>query len=167
MLDWKRESLVDAGALIASISKEITACNCCGCLQDEGRCPFCCEKRKSEKRLCLIAHPKDAFSIEQTGNYKGLYHVLGGLISPLDGRGPEHLNLSSLKERIKDDSIQEIIIALDFTVEGDATALYIKREVEPLVHKLSRLAFGLPLGSSLDYVDHGTLAYAFAARSTF
>jgi recombination protein RecR len=117
--------------------------------------------------LCVIASLRDAFTIEETREFFGGYHVLGGLLSPLDGKGPELLGIEKLRARIKTDGIEELVIALDSTLEGDATALYLKNALSNLPIKISRLAFGIPLGSSLDYVDGGTLARAFSARSTY
>lgn len=111
--------------------------------------------------------PRDVFAIESTHEFKGVYHVLGKLLSPMQGIGPDALNLEKLKKRIIDLQIDEIIIALDSTLEGDATALYLKQELESLNLRISRLAFGLPIGSSLDYVDGGTLARALSARGKF
>ena len=115
----------------------------------------------------MIASPRDAFAIEATHEFKGLYHVLGGLLSPMEGIGPERLSLAPLRQRVAQDNIREVVIALDSTLEGDATALYIKQELSSCNVHISRLAFGLPMGSSLDYVDGGTLARALSARSSF
>lgn len=114
--------------------------------------------------ICVIASPRDAFAIEETREFNGLYHVLGGVLSPMEGFHPEKLTIGILKDRIAQLQIKEVIIALDSTLEGDATALYLKRELAPFSVQVSRLAFGLPMGSSLDYVDGGTLARAFSGR---
>ena len=117
--------------------------------------------------MCIIATAKDVFAIEETGTFQGLYHVLGGLLSPLEGRHPQHLNFEGLKRRIETLKVQEITIALDSTLEGDTTALYLREQLQNFNIKVSRLAFGLPMGSSLDFVDGGTLSRAFSGRQGF
>lgn len=111
--------------------------------------------------------PKDAYAIEETHSFKGLYHVLGCLLSPIEGKSIEHLNLEQLKKRLEAHPIKEVIIALDSTLEGDTTSLYLKEYLLKWGLNVSRLAFGLPLGSSLDFVDGGTLARAFMGRQSF
>lgn len=168
MLAWPVEYLEEMAGIIKDIPIQLKACKCCGCLQTEAEsCHFCAESRHGTGVLCIVASPRDAFAIEATGEYKGLYHVLGGLLSPLQGIGPDKLNIYTLKERVVFSAIKEIVIALDSTLEGDATALYIKQELEQEGVNISRLAFGLPMGSSLDYVDGGTLGRAFAGRGRF
>ena len=167
LLTWKSDHLKEMAAILDEIPLKLKHCKECGCLMGEEGCPFCSEMRSNSGIVCVIASPRDAFAIEETREYKGLYHVLGGLLSPLEGFGPENLNLISLKQRIKTHSIKEVVVALDSTLEGDTTSLYLKRELEALGVPISRLAFGLPMGSSLDYVDGGTLARAFSARSKY
>lgn len=167
LIDWKEQELQQLGSLIQITQKMIIPCTECGCILQDSVCPFCTDTRSQTKTLCVIATPKEAYALESTHAFKGLYHVLGGLLSPLDGFHPEKLTLSSLTRRIRDLQIQELVLALDSTVEGDATALYLKRELSTLPLSISRLAFGLPMGSSLDYVDGGTLARALQGRSKF
>lgn len=165
LLSWTPSELNDLSSLLSEIPQKLNTCDECGCLKGEEACRFC--KNDTHHSLCVIASPKDAFAIASTHEYKGLYHVLGGLISPLEGMGPEHLQIEKLLKRIEQYQIQEVIIALDSTVEGDATSLYLKKQLESLPIQVSRLAFGMPMGSSLDYVDGGTLARALTGRSTF
>lgn len=167
MLNWRPEHLNEMAHVIKEIPLKLKHCSRCGCLIGDELCMFCEEARYLMGTVCVIASPRDAFAIEETREYKGLYHVLGGLLSPLEGFGPEKLAIQPLKERIQKHHLREVVIALDSTLEGDATALYLKRELEPLAVHMSRLAFGLPMGSSLDYVDGGTLAKALSARSKF
>lgn len=167
MLDWKVEQLEALAEIIRTTPQKLKYCTECGCLVGEEQCQFCHPSRDSLGTLCIIASAKDAFAIEETREYKGLYHVLGGLLSPLEGRGPEQLHFSKLQSRIARKNIKEVIIALDSTLEGDATSLYIKRELASLPVNVSRLAFGLPMGSSLDYVDGGTLTKALLGRGSF
>lgn len=167
LLNWKPEHLEEISTLLQDIPLKLKHCVECGCLIGEEACPFCDESRRNSGTLCIISSTRDVFAIEETREYKGLYHVLGGLLSPMEGFGPDKLNLNRLKHRIKTLSIREVVIALDSTLEGDATSLYIKRELDALGVPISRLAFGLPMGSSLDYVDGGTLARALSARAKF
>ena len=117
--------------------------------------------------MCVLASAKDVYAMEETHQFKGVYHVLGSLISPLEGKGPELLPLAQMRKRIERLQIREVVIALDSTLEGDATSLFLKKELQPLPVDISRLALGLPMGSSLDYVDGGTLARAFSGRAPF
>lgn len=167
MLDWSQEELNKMGRIIAEIPEKISKCLSCGCLKSESECHFCQPKREEPKVLCILAYPKDAFAIESTHEYKGLYHVLGKLLSPLDGITPSDLEIPKLLDRIEKHEIKEVILALDSTLEGDATALYLKRVLQERPVQVSRLAFGIPMGSSIDYVDGGTLARAFAFRSKY
>lgn len=167
LLNWPDYQLRELGQVVAEIKNKLKYCHDCGCLMDETACSFCDLSKRDSHLLCVIASPRDAFSIEDTHEYKGLYHVLGGVLSPLEKRGPDQLSLQKLKNRITALNIQEIVIALDSTLEGDATSLFIKQELAPYSVHVSRLAFGLPMGSSLDYVDGGTLARALAGRNQF
>ena len=166
MLSWPAAHLQEMQEIIGSIPDKIKQCALCGCLQDEGHCSFCSNRIES-KKMCVIASARDVFAIEATREYQGLYHVLGGLLSPLHGKGPEQLSIASLKRRLEDLQTQEIVLALDSTLEGDATALFLKRELESFPAHVSRLAFGMPIGSSLDYIDSGTLARALSGRAHF
>lgn len=158
-------------SLLANIIHEtplrLKTCPVCGCLIGEASCPFCEASRSTLGVICIVASARDTFAIEATHEYRGLYHVLGGLLSPMEGIGPEKLTIESLKQRIRSLQIKEVVIALDSTLEGDATALYLKQELADLSVQMTRLAFGLPMGSALDYVDGGTLARAFSGRSRF
>ncbi len=167
LLTWPEDHLRELGGVVSSIKAKLHQCQICGCLMGEEGCPFCNVSRRDSHLICVIASPRDVFSIEETHEYQGLYHVLGGVLSPLERRGPEHLSVSKLKKRLIDLQIKEVIIALDSTLEGDATALFLKQELASYPLRISRLAFGLPMGSSLEYVDGGTLARAFSGRGHF
>ena len=167
LLKWPEQSLQQMADLISDTPRQLRHCMQCGSLTGIEDCHFCHSSRKNQQTLCVVATPRDVFAIEATREYHGLYHVLGCLLSPLQGIGPEHLCLSKLKERITTLNIQEVVIALDSTLEGDATALFLKQQIDPLQIQTSRLAFGLPMGSSFDYVDGGTLARALSARNHF
>lgn len=167
LLTWPKEQLSEMAGVIDTIHDRLKSCIDCGCLAENSDCRFCLDERAISGVLCIVASPRDVFAIEATGEYRGLYHVLGGTLSPLEGIGPEKLHIDSLKNRLSSLILQEVIIAIDSTLEGDATSLYLKQEIEPLGIRVSRLAFGLPIGSSIDYVDGGTLARAFAGRRHF
>jgi recombination protein RecR len=167
LLNWSDGELQIFSSLLAEFKKKMIQCSECRCLTDNGLCPFCHSGMRDRTQLCIIASPRDAYSLEETGAYRGLYHVLGGLLSPLDGRAPEHLNLDPLKKRITSLQIKEIIIALDSTLEGDTTSLFLKEQIWEWGLPVSRLAFGLPIGSSLDFVDGGTLTRALTGRQSF
>ncbi|MBJ7449182.1 MAG: recombination protein RecR [Parachlamydiales bacterium] len=168
MLTWSPQQLNEFANLVSAIPHELPSCNECGCLTDrDANCFFCNNPARNQSVICILAHAKDVYSIEETREYTGVYHVLGGLLSPLEHKGPEHLKLPNLKERILSKKINEVIIALDSTLEGDATALFLKKELENDPVEVSRLAFGMPMGSSFDYVDGGTLARAMAGRRLF
>ena len=168
MLNWPKEHLSHLADAISTVPGKLTHCQECGCLIDSQiACPFCHSHRAHDHTLCVVGTSREVFAIEETREYKGLYHVLGGLLSPKNGFGAKELKLDKLIKRIKDLQIKEVIIALDSTVEGDATSLYLRQELEPLNIQITRLAFGLPMGSALGYVDGGTLARAFSGRRSF
>ena len=148
LLHWsenERQQLQEA--LVAL--KQIQLCSVCGSLQ-EMHCHFCDNPQRKSDVLCIVGSPKEVFTIEQTGEFFGKYHVLNGLLSPLDGRSEETLGLERLIARIKANAIKEVILALDSSLEGDATALFLKEELKGFNVNVSRLAFGIPVGSSLE-----------------
>lgn len=167
LLDWSKEQLAEFSKAIDEMPDKLQHCPECGCLKDDRACAFCIPTRQASQLLCIVANPRDALCIESTREHSGLYHVLGGLISPLEGITPEKLKIAKLKERIASLNIKEVVVALDATVEGDTTSLYLKQELASFPLTLSRLAFGLPMGSSFDYVDGGTLARALSGRAIF
>jgi len=167
LLEWPEKDLNQFANQLNQLKQELKMCQECGCLEQEEGCPYCDDKKRNTQILCLVSHFKDVFAIEETHEYQGLYHVLGGLLSPLEGKGPHQLTMDKLKQRISNLGVTELIIAIDSTLEGDATALHVKKELESFEISVSRLAFGLPLGSALDYVDGGTLAKAFVGRRGF
>lgn len=167
LLDWSEEDLTALAQHFADIKKKIYLCPECQALMEEGTpCTFCNPSLRDSRCLCIVGSPKDIYPIEETRIFKGMYHVLGALLSPLQKFGPELLRIDRLKERIGKNHVEEIIIALDSTLEGDATSLYLKKELEAIPDlRVSRLAFGLPLNSTLDFIDGGTLAKALSGRS--
>lgn len=172
LLGWDEKELESFTSRLDTLHTTITHCAVCNCLKSADKeCDFCSDKKRNPKLLCIVASVKDVYSLEETRSYNGLYHVLGGLLSPLTGYTPEKLNLESLRERLQNkqegDTIEEVIIAIDSTLEGDTTSLYIKELLQKWNIKASRLAFGIPIGSSLDFVDGGTLLRAFEGRLSF
>ena len=167
LLNWPESHLNDLAESVSTAKARIRACPDCHCLMDELGCDFCNLSKRESRVICVIATAKDVYAIEETKAFTGLYHVLGGLLSPLDGKHPHHLDLPGLKKRITAHGVQEAILALDSTLEGDTTALYLKEQLQPCGIKVSRLAFGLPMGSSLDFVDGGTLSHALTGRLGF
>ncbi len=167
LLSWPQDQLKTLGEILEGIQTKIPPCQLCGCLTDQGLCKFCTQTKRDPSQLCIVASQRDVFAVEETGSYVGLYHVVEHLLSPLDGRHAETLRLDKIKERIAQNEAKEIILAFDSTLEGDTTALYLKSKLENLGLSISRLAFGLPMGSSLEYIDGGTLARALKGRQTF
>lgn len=167
LLGWEGKDLHEFAEGVGTLKDKVQACLDCGCLMEGVRCTFCDQERRDRTQMCIIASPRDVYAIEETGNYRGMYHVLGALLSPLDGKTPESLNLPHLMTRLEQLETQEVILALDSTLEGDATSLYLKDAFVKQGIEVSRLALGLPLGSSLDFVDEGTLSQAFSGRQKF
>lgn len=167
LLTLPPQHLHELGETILVAQNKLKCCDECGCLMDEKTCLFCPNPKRESHSICVLSSPREAFAIEETNEYRGLYHVLGGLLSPLENRGPHHLKIQKLKDRIESLKISEVVIALDSTLEGDATSLFLKQELASYPVRISRLAFGLPMGSALEYVDGGTLARALTGRNQF
>jgi recombination protein RecR len=157
------QSLAEA---ILAVKDRIRFCSVCYALTEQDPCELCTDERRDATIICVVAEAKDIYAIERTGAYKGRYHVLGGLISPMDGIGPAQLHVKELIERIGAESPHEIILATNPNAEGEATALYLSRLIQPLGTKVTRLAYGLPIGADLDYADEVTLAKALEGRRT-
>ena len=137
---------------------------CCN-LTDATQCPVCEDARRDRTVICVVEDPQDVLAIERTREYTGLYHVLHGTISPMDGRGPEALRVKELLHRLADESVTEVIMATNPTVEGDYTAMYLSRLLKPLNIKVTRLAYGIPVGGDLEYADEVTLSRSLEGRS--
>jgi len=141
-------------------------CTSCNNFSETPTCNLCLDPKRNKKILCIIEMPTDLLMFEQTHSFDGMYYILMGRLSPLDGIGPKDLNMGGLYDRCKDEKIEEIIIATNFTKEGDATATYITELLKDLGKKLSRIARGMPSGSEIEYTDSGTLAQAISERKT-
>ncbi|WP_319757385.1 recombination mediator RecR [uncultured Sphaerochaeta sp.] len=153
---------------IATIQDRIFPCSICGSFTETDPCPVCCDASRDRSLLCVVEEPQDVLTIQSSGAYNGLYHVLGGAISPLDGVGPEQLSFSRLLQRIKEGQFRELIIATNPTEEGDTTALYIRHILKEYTElSITRLASGLPIGGDLEYADRITLARSLRGRVTF
>lgn len=166
MINWSQEILEEFADTIAKIKKDLVFCDTCGSLIQEVPCQFC---KKPSLQLCIVATFKDVFTIEAMKEYTGHYHVLGGLLSPIRDQEIAIHRINALKKQIQEKNIHEIIIALEPTLEGDATTLFLKKQVLDEFQNLqiSRLALGIPVGSNFDFVDPGTLARAFQGRTIF
>lgn len=152
------EALLDA-------RHKIGFCSICGHLTETSPCAICENEGRDRSLLCVVEEPKDVIAMERTKVYKGLYHVLGGALSPLEGIGPEELRIKELLQRISNGDFREMIVATDPNVEGEATALYLGKLLRPMGYKVTRLARGLPVGGDLEYADEITLGKAFEGRT--
>jgi len=159
----KEEALSLSNSILA-IKQKVKLCSICYNITEENPCAICRNERREKDVVCVVEGPQDLAAIEKTGDYKGGYHVLHGVLSPLDGVGPEDLNIQSLVERVKRESIQEVIVATNPKVEGEATALYIAKVLKTFEIKVTRLAQGLPIGGELEYFDEATVSKAFEGR---
>lgn len=166
LIGWKKEDLTALGGLLEDLPSKIIPCQVCGCLTQEGACPFCERASRDSTSLCILSSPRDVYAIEETRSFSGLYHVIEHLLSPLDGRHAHTLRIDRIEQRIARHSIQEVILAFDSTLEGDTTALFLKQQLSKYPLSISRLAFGIPVGSSLEYIDSGTLSKALSGRQT-
>ena len=154
-------ALADA---IMAVKDKVRFCSTCFSLTEDDPCTICTDEERDQKTICVVAEAKDIYAIERTGAFKGRYHVLGGLISPMDGIGTAQLRVKELVERIGIENPTEIILATNPNAEGEATALYPSRLFQSVVSQVSRLAYGLPIGADLDYADEVTLARALDGR---
>jgi recombination protein RecR len=157
------ELLADA---IIALKDRVRLCSRCFSITEEDPCAICGDPRREARMLCVVAEAKDIYALERTSAYNGRYHVLGGLISPMDGVGPAQLRVKELIERIGASGFEEVIVATNPNAEGEATALYLSRLIGPLGVLVTRLAYGLPIGGDLDYADEVTLAKAIEGRRT-
>ncbi|MEX1135443.1 MAG: recombination mediator RecR [Balneolales bacterium] len=154
---------------IFELKKSIKNCSTCYNITDEDPCGICASPRRSAASICVVEETKDVYVIEKTNEFKGRYHVLGGVISPLDSIGPNDIRIRELLARVngEDEEIEEVILALNPDAEGEATAYYINKLMQPLGIKVTRIAHGIPMGSELEYVDEATLCRAFSGRNIF
>lgn len=157
----KAEKLANA---IIDAKLKIKYCGVCGNLTDSDLCAVCNSQKRDDSLICVVEDPKDVVAMERIKEFKGLYHVLHGAISPMDGIGPEDIKIKELLERIKNGSIKEVIVATNPNIEGEATAMYISKLLKPLGIKITRIAHGIPVGGDLEYADEVTLSKALEGR---
>ena len=153
--------------ILKTVKERVKFCTTCGNISEEELCRICKDPRRDISSICVVEESKDVLAIEKTREFKGKYHVLGGAISPIDGIGPENLRIKELMTRLAQTQINEVIIATDPNLEGEATATYLTRLIKPLGVKVSRLASGLPVGGDLEYADEITLGRAFEGRRSY
>ncbi len=151
---------------IQTLQDKIKPCSVCGGWTENDPCPICNNPTRDKTLICVVEQPQDVATIESAHEFTGLFHVLGGVISPLNGIGPNQLNISNLVQRVKNDNVTEVILATNPTVEGDTTALYIQHVLQETNCKVTRLASGLPVGGDLEYADKLTLARSFRGRTS-
>jgi len=158
----------DAQALAQAIGEakeKVHTCPVCFNFTDEEICAICADDQRNKQQVCVVGDPRDVIAMENTGEFRGVYHVLQGLISPMEDVGPEALTIEQLLARIRDANVEEVILATNPTVEGDATALYLAGLIKPMGAKVTRIALGLPVGGDLDYADQVTVARALLNRT--
>ncbi len=155
------------GQALLSLRKGIATCETCHNYSDGGQCVICRSDRRNHTLITVVEEPLDVVAIEKTGLYDGVYHVLGGVISPIDGIGPSQLTITSLLKRAGDRQVEEVVLATNPTTEGEATALYIRKQLEDKAVTMTRLARGLPVGGDLEYADQVTLGRALQERQAF
>jgi recombination protein RecR len=165
VLKQPREDVVAMARALVGVKDRIKTCSVCYNITDADPCPICSAPRRDHDLICVVEEPSDVLAIERTNEFRGLYHVLGGSLSPLDGIGPDELRVRELLNRVTG-SMREVILALNPTVEGEATVIYLSRLLKPLGVKVTRIARGLPVGSDLEYADEATVTRALEGRIT-
>ena len=166
VLDMPEEQAKDFADAILEAKKSIHNCTICQNLTDKEICDICASPQRDDSVICVVENPRDVMAIERLQEFNGKYHVLHGLISPLDGIGPDQIRIKELLLRLQETDVQEIIMATNPTIEGEATAMYISKLLKPLGIRVTRLAFGIPVGSELEYADNSTLNKALENRVT-
>ena len=164
MLKLPTEETAKLAQVISELKTHLSYCSICSNITDCQPCHICANPERDRQVICVIEEPDDLLAIERTNGYNGVYHVLMGVISPLDGVGPKDLRIDSLFERINDENIKEVILATNYTTEGQATALYLTNRLSNLGLAITRIAYGIPVGGDLEYIDEVTLAKALEGR---
>ena len=166
VLNLTKQQAEEFSATILSAHEKIKQCSCCCNLAEDELCPICKNEGRDKSVICVVEDPRDVFAFERTHEFEGTYHVLHGVISPMNGVGPEDITIKELLARMADGTVQEVIMATNPTVEGEATAMYISRLLKPMGITVSRLAYGVPVGADLEYADEVTLTKALEGRRT-
>lgn len=164
VLDMPEGDVLDFAQNLINAQRELTYCSICGNITDTDPCSICQDEGRDHSQILVVEDARDVMSMERMQEYRGLYHVLQGVLSPMEGRGPEDLNIASLIQRLEDSRIKEVIIATNATAEGEATAIYLSRLIKPVGIKVTRLAHGLAVGSDIEYADEMTLYRAIEGR---
>lgn len=164
LIKQNEQDIRSLSSSIVALKEQLKFCTECGNVSDEEVCNICKDKRRDAKLMCLVEDMRDVMAIENTSQFRGLYHILGGLISPIDGIGPDDLNLAGLEDRLKRNEVEEVIIALSATMEGDTTGFYLARKLKALGIKVSSLSRGIAIGGELEYADEITLGRSIASR---
>lgn len=164
VLKMKDEDVFEFGKALVNVKRELTNCSICQNITDRDPCYICDDSSRDRSVICVVQDAKDVNAMEKMREYRGLYHVLHGAISPIDGIGPEDIKITELLNRLSDESVKELILATDPNIEGEATAMYIARLVKPVGIKTTRIAHGLPVGGDLEYADEVTLSKALEGR---
>lgn len=164
VLRMKEEEAVDFAKALVSVKRNLFYCSICCNITDTDPCRICADKTRDPSVICAVQEPKDVVAMERTKEFGGLYHVLHGAISPLDGIGPDDIRIAELVRRLSDERVQELILATNPNIEGEATAMYLSRLVKPFGIKVTRIAHGLPVGGDLEYADEVTLSKALEGR---
>ena len=164
VLKMSREDVVTMAKALVNVKDKVRYCSVCANITETDPCAICSNTKRDRSSICVVEEPHDVLAIEKTNEFRGLYHVLGGALSPLDGIGPEELKIKELLQRLSGSTVEEIILALNPNVEGETTTLYLSRLLKPLGMKITRIARGLPVGSDLEFADEATLSRAFEGR---
>jgi len=164
VLRMKEEDTIDFAKALVSVKRNLTYCSICCNITDTDPCRICSDKTRDPSVICVVQEPKDLVAMERTREFGGYYHVLHGAISPMDGVGPDDIRIKELVQRLSDERVQELILATNANIEGEATAMYLSRLVKPFGIKVTRIAHGLPVGGDLEYADEVTLSKALEGR---
>ena len=167
LLKFSMDDIIKFSKALVEMKEKVRFCKNCFSLSEEDRCSICKDESRDKKKICIVEEASDVIIIEKTSEYRGLYHVLGGLLSPIDDIGPNEIKVPELANRVKNENIEEIIIALNPTVEGESTSTYLKKILEPTGVKVTRLASGIPVGGDIEYADEITLGRAISDRREF
>ena len=167
LLKQEESKVEDFAEAIVKLKREIKYCKVCYNISDTHVCEICSDSSRNRSIVCVVENIKEVMAIEKTGQYKGLYHVLGGIISPIDGIGPSDLEIASLEERVKHGEVDELVFALSATMEGDTTNFYIFRKLQPFKVKVSIIARGVSIGDEIEYADEVTLGRSILNRTSF
>ena len=163
-IEMKDEVVNEFAKSLLSAKRDLSFCHICGNLTEEDPCAICRDKSRDQSTILVVEEPKDVMALEKVREFRGLYHVLHGVLSPMEGTGPEDINLASLISRLHNETVKEVIIATNATTEGEATAMYLSRLIKPAGIKVTRLAHGLSVGSDIEYADEVTLLKAVEGR---